>query len=1151
VSPAGARFCPACGVPAPAETGAREERKVVTVLFADLVGFTSRAEALDPEDVRALIRPFHDLLRREIEAYGGTLARVVGDAGMAVFGYPSAHEDDPERAVRAALAIQEALRGLDADPVAAGLHARIGINTTEAVVTYGSVLEDADDLMGDGVNAAARIQAVAPPDGVVVGETTRAATSRTIAYAELPPAGLRGRSAPMRLFRVVGPIARVPGDRPDATPFVGRDAELGLIVNAFERARAARTVQTVTIVADPGLGKSRLVRELGRHLDGLPDLVTWRSGRCLPYGEGIGFWAIGEIVRGHAGILDTDSREVREAKLQAVVAEPDGQVRQWMLDRLAPLAGGASRSEPPTRDEAFAAWRRFLASIAAVGPAVFVIEDLHWADDALVDLLETLADDTVGLPLLLVVTARPEIGGRHPGWLARTRGATVLPLAGLPDAEMRVLIAAVLGAAPAGSGAAPPLGEAVLERAEGSPLYAEQLAAMLRDRTAAAGAPDAPATDSTGGGAVPGASDRSPADVIPPSIHALLASRIDALPAVARAALLDASVVGKRFWPGAVAAVGGRAPEAVRAALHELARRELVRPVTPSSMDGEDEYAFWHALVRDVAYGALTRPDRLARHRRVAEWITALRGPAEGATAEIVAAHLERALDLAGALGGTGMAPEAAPPGDADAHAGPHLAGATATSLLQDLIAAHLASADHAMRTEVPRAVAHLRRALELLEPGGPGRPAILEQLGRALNSTGDVRAAVAALEEAAGAYRAVGDAAGAAGIAPVLAVALAFTGEGERAHAVLADARDELADRPGLSLVAVIAEQAMSAMVANRLESAAALADEAISLGAALGLRPPHRALHARGWVRYPADPDAGEADFRASIDVAVDVGAIQSAGGAMQNLAIARGNVLGPVAALAALDEARAFRAVHGLPEMPVRLSRLDELEVAGDWDAVVAEAEPVRAWAEARGDAWAAWSVDFVMASVRLARGERVGSQEDLVARGRDVGMPGYAAPVAALAAIAEGDPSAARAILAAALDGLSPGEIDRPAFFVRACVRCGAVDLARRVLELGTTPAPLEAAGLLAAEAMLAEAEGDPTHGREGYVRAAEALGRLGMRPEEAHALEGLGRCLLALGEAEAGAARLRAARHLWERIGAPPRIAAIDALLGSG
>jgi tetratricopeptide (TPR) repeat protein len=455
------------------------------------------------------------------------------------------------------------------------------------------------------------------------------------------------------------------------------------------------------------------------------------------------------------------------------------------------------------------------------------------------------------------------------------------------------------------------------------------------------------------------------------------------------------------------------------------------------------------------------------------------------------------------------------------------------------------------MRTEVPRAITHLRRALDLLGSAGPALPGVLERLGRALNSTGDVRAAVSTLEAAARAHRDAGDAASAAGIAPVLAVALAFTGEGERAHAVLAEARAELADRPGPGLVAVIAEQAMAAMVANRLESAASLADEAITLAATLELPPPHRALHARGWVRYPADPDAGEADFRASIDLALAVGSIQSAGGAMQNLAIARGSVLGPGAALAALDEARIFRTVHGLPEMPVRLSRLDELEVAGEWDTVLAESEPVRAWAEARGDAWAAWSADLVVASIRLARGERIGPQTDLVARGRDVGMPAYAAPVAAEAAIADADPAAARSILAEALAGLSPGEIDRPALFVRACVRCGAVDLARRVLELGTTPAPLEAAEGLVAEGLVAEVEGDAATARDRYARAAAALGRLGARPEEAHALEGLGRCHIAIGEVDAGRARLRAARELWVAIGAPPRIAAIDAALAPG
>jgi class 3 adenylate cyclase/tetratricopeptide (TPR) repeat protein len=1087
----------------PGAAGAREERKVVTVLFADLVGFSARAEPLDPEDVRALARPFHDLLRREVETYGGTLARIVGDAGMAVFGYPAAHEDDPERAVRAGLAIHAALRALDAERPSLALHARIGINTAEAVVTYGSVVEDADDLMGDGVNAAARMQAIASPDGIVVGEATRAAAARSIAFAELPPTDLRGRSGPMRLYRVVGPIARVPADRPDPTPFVGRDAELALVVRAFERARTTRSVETVTIVADPGLGKSRLVRELGRRLDDLPDLVTWRVGRCLSYGEGIGFWALGEIVRAHAGILDTDGRETREAKLDAVIAEPDDRIRRWMIDRLAPLTGGSSGTEPPARDEAFAAWRRFLASVAAAGPTVIVVEDLHWADDALVDFLESLADDTAGLPLLLVVTARPEVGARHPGWLARTRRATVLPLGGLADPEMRVLIDALL--VPAREGIEPRLGQTVLERAEGSPLFAEQVAAMLRDR--------------------PGA---SAAAVVPPSIHALLASRIDGLPGDARAVLLDASVVGKRFWPRAVASVGARTPEEVRAALAELARRELVRPVSPSSMEGEEEFAFWHALVRDVAYSTLTRPDRLARHRAVATWVAALAGPDPGTTAEIVAAHLERALDLADALHD-----------DQAAAGGP---------LRADLVAAHADAADHAMRTEVPRAVAHLRRALELLGEDGPLRATLLERLGRALNAMGDVRAAAALLEEAATAHRRAGDPAGAAGIAPVLAVALAFTGEGERAHAVLAEARTELADAPGPALVAVIAEQAMSAMVANRLGAAAALAEESIRLAASLGLPAPHRALHARGWVRYPADAEAGEADFRASIDGALAAGAIQSAGGAMQNLAIARGNVRGPASALAALDEARRFRAIHGLPEMPVRLSRLDELEVAGEWDAVLEEAEPVRAWADGHGDAWASWSADLVVTSVLVARGALHGPRDDLVARGRDVGMPAYAAPIAAAAAVAAGDPAGARSLLEEALAALGPAEIDRPAPFARACLASGSVDLARRVLELGTTHAALGAAETLAAEAMVAEAEGDLATAAVRYERAAAALGRMGMRPEQAYALEGLGRCLARIGRAGEAPPPLRTARDLWTAIGAPPRIAAIDDLL---
>ena len=1099
--PVDSRFCPSCGASLAAAPAVREERKVVTVLFADIAGFTARAEALDPEDVRALVRPFHDLLRAETERHGGTLARIVGDAGMAVFGYPAAHEDDPERAVRAALAVLAGLERLDEDRPGLDLHARIGINTAEAVVTYGSVLEDADDLMGDGVNLAARLQGIAPVDGIVVGEATYASTARTFRYVTLEPVTLKGRAEPMPVFRPLGPVARVVADRPDATPFVGRSVDLAFLTGIFERSRATPSVEIVTIVADPGLGKSRLVRELGRYADGLPDPVSWRVGRCLPYGDGIGFWALGEIVRSHAGILDTDDQATLASKLDAVVTEPDPALRRWTVDRLAPLVGLQASSDPPGQQEAFTAWRRFIASMAEARPTVLVIEDLHWADPAFVAFLEHVADHLAGLPLLLLATARPELRERHPTWLGRARHVAVLPLAPLADRDMEMLVASALGDSTSSVRAA------VLAGAAGSPLYAEQLAAMLRDRGASAAGP-------------------LDADAIPASLQALLASRIDALPPDAKGVLLDASVVGKRFWSGAVAALAGKDAESLEPALADLVHRELARLIRPSSMQGEAEYAFWHALVRDVAYGELTRADRMARHRSAAAWISAKRGTSPGADAEIIVAHLERALELAGALGSTEEIP----------------------AIRTDLRAALSAAADHAMRTEVPRAIGHLRRALELLDPADDRWPDILARLGHALSSNADVREAVVVLDRAVAAYRVRGDEAAAAGPAARLAVALAFSGEGARAQAVLADARSILADHPGPGLVAVIAEQAMAAMVASRLDRALVLADEAIDLAGSLGLPRPHRALHARGWVRYATDEEAGEADFGSAIEEAVVAGAIMSAGGAMQNLAIARGNAHGPKAALIALDEAIAFRGAHGLPTAPARLSRADQLELAGDWDAVLAEAEPLRTWAVEHGDAWGSWSADMVIAVVRLGRGERIGSQAGLVARGRDVGMPSYAAPVAAEAALADGDATAARSFLEDALDALAPGELDLPGPFVRACLRSGAPDLARRALALGATPAPTHVAETLAAEGTLAEAEGDIVTARDRYERSAADLGRLGMGPEQAYALAGLGRCLLAHGEWEAGVARLGESRATWERVKAPPRIAEIDEIL---
>ncbi len=664
-NPDGFRFCGACAAPLATPAPPREERKLVTILFCDLAGFTARAETLDPEDVRAFLVPYYDILGAEITRHGGRVDRFLGDGVMALFGAPIAHEDDPERAVRAALRILARIPSLGLD-----LHVRLGINTGEVLYAAGPGGERDDAVTGDVVNTAARLQAAAPVDAVVVGQATYRATVHLFRYEALAPISAKGKADPVPLWQPLGPIALPAGElRPEATPFVGRGVELALLGALFDRARATPSLELATILAEPGFGKSRLVRELARHLEALPDLVTWRLGHCLPYGDGVGLWALGEIVRQHAGILDTDDQVAVSAKIDAVLSEPDPSLRAWMKDRVGALVGLQTGSAPPQQAEAFTAWRRFVESIARSRPTVLVIEDLHWADDTLVAFLQHLADHVAGLPVLLVTTARPELEERHPAWLSRTRRSSVLSLAALPELSMTELVAELI------PDASPGMTATILERASGSPLYAEQLAAILRDRPAS------------------GPAENLDEAAIPPSIAALLAARIDALPDAEKAVLLDASVIGRTFWPGAVAAVGGHEPVEVERRLAELARRELIRPAYPSSMEREAEFTFWHVLLRDVAYGRLTRTARLAKHVAAATWIADRPVGARGEAGEIVVAHLDRALELAGRTG----------------------AAAELGRIRAALVGALLEAADHAARTQALRAPSILRRSLELM----------------------------------------------------------------------------------------------------------------------------------------------------------------------------------------------------------------------------------------------------------------------------------------------------------------------------------------------------------------------------------------------------------------------------------------------------
>src|SRR5690349_6952314 len=575
-NPDSSRFCGMCGTALVAAAApAREERKVVTILFTDLVGSTARAEGLDPEDVSATLSRYYAQLRGELERHGGTVEKFIGDAVMAVFGAPVAHEDDAERAVRAALAIR--------DSMGDEMQIRTAVNTGEALVALGAKPGEGDAMVaGDVVNTAARLQSAAPVNGILVGEGTYRATRNAIDYRDAPPVEAKGKSEPVKVWEAVAARARFGSDVEQKlrTPLVGRERERSLLADALEHARRDQSAQLVTLVGVPGIGKSRLVAELFQITDADEEIISWRQGRSLPYGERASFWALGEVVKAHAGILESDDTATAEKKLVAMVEAltEDEREREWLARHARPLVGleGAERTE---REEAFAAWRRLLEAAAEQRPLILVFEDLHWADDGLLDFVDHLADWATTVPLLIVGTARPELLDRRPGWGGGKRNAFTLSIGALTDDETAMLLQRLLDRPVLDADAQ----QAVLRRAEGNPLYAEEYARMLAEHV---------------GGDLP----------LPENVQGLIAARIDGLPPEEKALLQDASVIGKVFWPGALGNPDERS-------VHALERKEFIRRDRRSSIAGETQYAFRHALVRDVAYGQIPRPGRDEKHR--------------------------------------------------------------------------------------------------------------------------------------------------------------------------------------------------------------------------------------------------------------------------------------------------------------------------------------------------------------------------------------------------------------------------------------------------------------------------------------------------------------------------------------------------------
>ena len=445
-NPERARFCLACGHSLVAEAPAGEERKVVSVLFVDLVGFTDRSDRADPEDVRATLRPYHERVKADIESFGGTVEKFIGDAVMAVFGAPVAHEDDAERAVRAALRILETMETLRGDGLDVAV--RGAVTTGEAVVALGARPERGEGIVaGDVVNTAARLQGAAPVGAVIVDAATMRSAERAIGFEPLEPVAAKGKQDPIQVWRATTARSRfgVDTELRAETLFVGRDSELALLGETFARTLREPSTQLVTVVAEPGVGKSRLVWEFREAIDRQPDLVRWRQGRCLPYGDGITFWALGEIVKAEAGVLETDSPAEALEKLRHVADLVDDESdAAWITERLAPLVGVQDEVAGVGREEAFSAWRRYLEALAAARPTVLVLEDIHWADSALLDFVEHLLDWAADAPLMVVATARPELYDVRPGWGGGRRNSVTLGLPPLSDEDTARLVSSLL-----------------------------------------------------------------------------------------------------------------------------------------------------------------------------------------------------------------------------------------------------------------------------------------------------------------------------------------------------------------------------------------------------------------------------------------------------------------------------------------------------------------------------------------------------------------------------------------------------------------------------------------------------------------------------------------------------------------------------------
>ena len=1082
-NPLEARLCWSCGAVLPGRR-AGAERRIVTVLFVDLVGFTSLAERLDPEDLKGVIAPYFDRVRTELERFGGTVEKYIGDAVMALFGAPVAHGDDPERAVRAAFAIRNAIADLEGTDPGLDLKVRIGVNTGEVFLDLSADIAAGEGMAaGDVVVTAFRLQQAAPVAGIVVGEGTRRATERVVEYDALEPIAAKGKREPVRTWSAVA-LRQTPAGA--GVDLVGRGSELAHL-RAIVRSGNADQPRFVTLVGPAGIGKSRLLSELRRALGRETEPPLWLQGRCLAYGSGLSFSAFAEVVKSHVGILESDPAQLVERKLSAAVAAgvDDEATRRWVEAYLRPLVGlgGAERLSGDHRDEAFSAWRRFVESLTGAGSVVLVVEDVHWSDDGQLDLIEHLGEWVRDLRLTIVCTARQELTERRPDWPG------IVQLEPLSTDDTAALVDALLGPTPAPAD----LRETLLVRAAGNPLYAEEFVRMLQERE--------------------GDDLR-----LPETVQGIIAGRLDALQPEARELVRDAAVVGNGFWTGALAHIGGLRPEQVERRLGELQWKELVRPLPRSVIAEESQYAFWHVLVRDVAYAQIPRAARSEKHRLAAEWIESL-APGRADLAELLAHHYASALEYA------------------------QLARQESRALEERARLALRAAGDHALTLYAfEAAVRFFRRALELWPAEDPDRPHLLFDLGTALfwaerSGGAELAAARQALTEAGNHARAAQ--------ADVLLSRLALArGDRDVASVHAFGAVKLLADSPpSRERAEAVSNLAAFHALSGDSDRALETSQEALALAEALALHEIRvETLTFRGHARILGGDRDGIGDLERAVEIAEELN--------LRGLTRSCANLATSLVELGELERAwtvyergrcAATRFGDALGLHWLAAERPYEHYWRGEWEDALSAVDASLA---ARDAGYREFSSKSVRAWILLARGDLPGALDDSAAaldfarRAKDPAALCSALATNARILVEAGHDGAASTILDEVIEVSADGGV-LASFWI--------ADLAEALHELGRLDdlSSLHGAGaptrwLLAARHLLSGS----------YIEAADGYAAIGARPEEAKARLRASTALAAAGARSDAERELALALAFYRAVGAHWYVRAAESLLAA-